>query len=402
MKIWFVCIGEPVPLDGNTNSLHRCGQLAFRFAKNGHQVLWITSNFDHFTKTKISEPKTQKFSDNLFIRLLETKPYQKNISLKRFISHYFIANKLKNELKDLKNLNSPDIIYASYPTIELPYELVKFAKKNNIPIIVDVRDLWPDIFLSAIPKSLHSLARIFLFPWYRKKRFIFNNATSIIAISNGYVNFALNESSRVRNDLDKVIYKSFNNNNLKVDNFIQDKFRLVYVGAISRNKTELDSVIECFNSLDSNYELIICGDGDDLEYYKGLAQNTNIIFKGWVSKLDIISIMNSCDAGIVPLKNRFDFKLAIVNKAIEYLSFGMPIISSLDGDLKEFIQKNKVGLSYSDSSELKKGILRISKDISYYRELSQNAKYVFEQNFDFERNFSEFENHFKTIISKTV
>ena len=399
MNIWFVCVGEPVPLDGNINNLHRCGQLAYKFAKNGNKVLWITSNFDHFTKSKISEAETRKLSNNLFVRLLETKEYKKNISIKRFISHFFIANTLKKEINDLQNLNSPDIIYASYPTIELPYELVKFANEKNIPIIVDVRDLWPDIFLSAIPQSLHFLAKVFLFPWYRKKSFIFKNANSIIAISNGFLNFAYKASSRGKSKLDKVIYKSYNSN-FKIDNICSDKFRVVYVGAISRNKTNLDIVIESFNSLDLNHELVICGDGDDLDYYKSLVKNNNIIFKGWVSKHDMIDIMNSCDVGIVPLKSRFDFKLALVNKAVEYLSYGKPIISSLEGDLKEFIKENQVGLSYSNSDELKECILQISKDKKYQNELSQNAISVFKENFDFERNFLEIENHFKNLISK--
>ena len=64
MNIWFVCVGEPVPLDGNINNLHRCGQLAYKFAKNGNKVLWITSNFDHSTKSKISEAETRKLSNN--------------------------------------------------------------------------------------------------------------------------------------------------------------------------------------------------------------------------------------------------------------------------------------------------------------------------------------------------
>ena len=117
--------------------------------------------------------KQEKLSNNLFVRLLETKEYKKNISIKRFISHFFIANTLKKEINDLQNLNSPDIIYASYPTIELPYELVKFENEKNIPIIVDVRDLWPDIFLSAIPQSLHFFSKGIFIPMVQKKKFYF-------------------------------------------------------------------------------------------------------------------------------------------------------------------------------------------------------------------------------------
>jgi len=398
MNIWFACIGEPVPLDGNINNLHRCGQFAYKFAEEGHNVLWITSNFDHFTKTKISDVSTKIFSKKLSVRFLETKRYKKNISIERFYSHYLIANNLKKEIKTLNHLNSPDIIYASYPTIEIPYELTKYAKNNNIPIVVDVRDLWPDIFFSAIPKSLHIFAKIFLYPWYKKKSFTFKKADSIIAISDGFLNFASTGLSRKERKFDKVIYKSYLSN-FKANNQIKDKFRAIYVGAISKNKTNLESVINTFNTLGSDYELIICGEGDDLNYYKSLA-NENIIFKGWVSKNNIKSIMNDSHVGIVPLKNRFDFKLAIVNKAVEYLSYGMPIISSLNGELKKFIKQNQVGLSYSNDDEFKKCILKISKDKNFHQKLSQNAIQTFKRNFDFEKNFLQIESHFYNLIKE--
>ena len=91
MNIWFVCVGEPVPLDGNIENLHRCGQLAYKFAKNGHNVKWITSNFNHFTKSAIGIDSNYKVSNKFEITLLKTMPYKKNISLKRFISHYLIS-----------------------------------------------------------------------------------------------------------------------------------------------------------------------------------------------------------------------------------------------------------------------------------------------------------------------
>lgn len=398
MNIWFVCVGEPVPLDSNPNNLHRCGQLAYKFAEKGHEVLWITSNFDHFTKQTICEPSSKNFSKNLTVKFLETKPYNKNISIQRFVSHYSIANNLKKDIKELQKINAPDIIYASYPTIELPYESVKFANSNEIPIIVDVRDLWPDIFLSAIPQFLHIFAKIFLFPWYNKKRFIFNNSDSVIAISHGFLNFAIQNLSRKNSSLDKVIFKSYDSN-FKKNNIIKDKFRAIYVGAISRNKTNLDIVIDAFNKLGSNYELVICGDGDDLDYFKNMS-NQNITFKGFVSKNDLVEVINICHAGIVPLKNRFDFKLALVNKAIEYLSFGMPIISSLEGDLKKFIKDNNVGLSYSNCEQLIECILQLSNDKQYHHDLSQNAIDIFKRNFEFENNFSEIESHFENVINK--
>jgi glycosyltransferase involved in cell wall biosynthesis len=395
MNIWFVCIGEPVPTDKDLRNLHRCGQFALEFSKSGNKVNWITSNFDHFSKEKLEVESEMKISENFTISFLDTKPYKKNISLSRFHSHYLIGNEFKKKIKNFSS-NHPDIIYASFPTIELAYECTKYAVKNRIPIVVDVRDLWPDIFLSAVPNFLHFIAKIALFSWYRKKSYIFKNATSIIAISNGCLEFANQNIDRKDNKNDKIVYKSYFPNQ-SVQKSKSDKFKAIYVGAISKNKTSLKSVIEVFNDLDSRYELIICGDGDDINYYKSIA-NDNIIFKGWVSKSDINNIISDCSLGLVPLKNRFDFNRAIVNKAIEYISYGIPVITSLKGDLKDFVEANNVGLFYANKKELRKSILKLDQDRDFLELLSRNASKTFSNYFDFTKNFSKLQNHFASLI----
>ncbi len=393
-NIWFICVGEPVPINNNFENLHRCGKLAHEFSLQ-NDVIWFTSNFDHFSKKKINFIGEKKINKNFKLFFLDTKPYKKNISLSRFHSHYLIGKEFKKKIKHFSS-NRPDIIYASFPTIELAYECTKYAVKNRIPIVIDVRDLWPDIFLSAIPNFLHFFAKIALFSWYRKKRYIFKKATSIIAISNGYLEFANQNIYRKNNKNDKIFYKSYlPNQSFQKSN--PDKFRVIYIGAISKNKTSLQSVIEVFNDLDSKFELIICGEGDDINYYKSIA-NDNIIFKGWVSKNDINNIISGCSLGVVPLNNRFDFNRAIVNKAIEYISYGTPVITSLKGDLKNFIEENKIGLFYANKQELRASILRLDQDRDFLKLLSRNASKTFFNNFDFTKNFSKLQNHFVSLI----
>jgi glycosyltransferase involved in cell wall biosynthesis len=111
-------------------------------------------------------------------------------------------------------------------------------------------------------------------------------------------------------------------------------------------------------------------------------------------------IISECSVGIVPLKSRVDFIKAIPNKAIEYLSYGIPILTSLSGDLQNFIDKNKVGLFYNNQSELKNHILRLKSDQHLLDELSNNASKIFLNKFDFSKNFESIKNHFISLIDK--
>ena len=69
----------------------------------------------------------------------------------------FVAFNFKKDLRkyDLK----PDIILTSIPSIELSKVAVKYANKFNIPIVLDIRDLWPDVFFEILPKSTQLLVK---------------------------------------------------------------------------------------------------------------------------------------------------------------------------------------------------------------------------------------------------
>ena len=40
----------------------------------------------------------------------------------------------------------PDIVFCCLPTLELAEKSVQFGQKINAPVIVDIRDLWPDLY----------------------------------------------------------------------------------------------------------------------------------------------------------------------------------------------------------------------------------------------------------------
>ena len=47
--VWLVTIGEPLPVEAGSRAL-RCRLLARELARRGHDVIWWTSDFDHFAK----------------------------------------------------------------------------------------------------------------------------------------------------------------------------------------------------------------------------------------------------------------------------------------------------------------------------------------------------------------
>ena len=54
----------------------------------------------------------------------------------------------------------PDLIYVCMPTLELAVESVRYGREQGIPVIVDIRDQWPEIFLERVPSQLEAPARL--------------------------------------------------------------------------------------------------------------------------------------------------------------------------------------------------------------------------------------------------
>ena len=76
---------------------------------------------------------------------------QKHVGIARIINHRLLGvNFTDYASKQLQ----PDVIHVGNIPIELAYAVVKYAKLYSIPVIVDIRDLWPDIF-DFIPYPLN-------------------------------------------------------------------------------------------------------------------------------------------------------------------------------------------------------------------------------------------------------
>jgi hypothetical protein len=152
VKIWLVQIGEPLPLNKKVRKL-RTAILADRLVSRGHEVRWWASAFDHNLKvTLFPQDQELRLSPGLALHILKGCGYAGNISLSRYLDHRLIAAKFRRQAG---RLAPPDIVVASMPCHHVAFEAVRYARCRNIPVLVDVRDLWPDIFLTKVRKAAH-------------------------------------------------------------------------------------------------------------------------------------------------------------------------------------------------------------------------------------------------------
>lgn len=394
MNIWIITTGEPLPLVGER--AHRVGILSKMLSEKGHNVSWWTTTFDHQTKSYIKNSFSKKINNNgvNLVMLHSNQPYDKNISLNRIINHKQVSEdfKLKSKTKV-----KPELIFCSYPTVQLSYQAVRYGLENRVPVFIDVRDLWPDIFLHPLPKFLRPLGKIFLFNYFRKARFIFNNCDGITGVSEKYLNFGLKYAGRIKSKKDDVFplgYDTQGENEINLDdhdfkqlNIISENFNIWFVGTFGRTY-DLTTVIKVAKKIEKthpNVSFIFTGDGEKMEIWKKESKFLkNIVFTGWVGKDELHYISSKSNIGLMAYSE--GAPQGLPNKIFEYMSAGLPILSSLQTETKELISNEKLGLSYipNNPNDLLLKLKTLISNKKLLKEMRYNSLKTFKEKFDSE------------------
>ncbi len=415
MRIWLITVGEPLPNDGDNVRLYRTGTLADLLSRQGHEVVWWSSTFDHMAKKqRFPRDTVVDIGERYRLILLHSLAYNANISFRRILNHIGIARRF-SALAPREP--QPDIIVTSLPTLELAIAAIQYGKHHNVPVVVDIRDLWPDIFLELSPHLLRPIWRMVLDPYFRLAAAIFRQATAIIGITPKIVDWGLGYAARpaTRLDIDFPLgYPDVHPTNEALEAAEMfweqqgvsrdgDSFTSCFFGTLGR-QFDIETVIKAARLLqeqNTDIRIVLCGTGDNLEKYKQLAGSCrNIIFPGWVGAAEIWSLMRRAKVGLAPYNSTPDFEMSIPNKVIEYLSAGLPIVSSLQGTVAEMFFQHACGVTYRQGNphELANILGNLQSQPQNQATMSKNARSLYEDRFSAEKVYGKLAAHLEDIV----
>jgi glycosyltransferase involved in cell wall biosynthesis len=398
--------------DGENTKLLRTARLAGVLRSLGHEVVWWTSAFDHFKKRhRVETDLASAEWEGGQIRLLRGAGYRRNVSFRRFRDHAQVAAKFAALAPTEPR---PDVILASLPTVELAHEAVRFGATHDVPVVVDVRDPWPDAIVDLLPEALRPVGRLALWPMRRRARAALRECASIVGISPGYLSWAHRVARRAPGATDVVVpigYVSPTGDPQSQDaaarrmaNMGVDARKKIcwYVGSFGKT-SDLDPVLRAARAIASHgrddIQFVISGEGELAGRWKRAAEGLpNVVFTGWIDENEALWLGRRAAIGLQAYAQ--GAPQALPNKLFEYMSAGVPILSSLRGESEEFLARHDCGITYraGDPKDCLEKLLALLNDEARSKSMGARARTVFAAEYDGRSVLPSLARHLERVV----
>ena len=364
---------------GNNRFLY----IANLLCERGHEVEVVTTDFSHIKKQTRNIPKSAFDGLPYKYTMLPEPPYHKNVSLQRIHSHYLFGQNLKQYLKNRMDIEA---IYIAVPSLDVGVAAADYCNKHNIPLFVDIQDIWPEAFELVLP--FRSVTKYMLFPMKRQAKYIYRSATFLVAVSDTYLAVGRRSAPYTPGMavfLGTDLVKFDEAKNTFPCRRADDCITLGYAGTLGASYN-LDIVINAVAILvQKGYkvQLKVLGDGPDLDRLKKLADALPVEFKGRLDYGRMVGELCSYDIAVNPIKE--GAAQSIINKHGDYAAAGLPVVSTQESpEYRELIKRYNCGITcgVNDVQAVADAIedLILHKDKRI--EMGQNSRRMAEELFD--------------------
>ena len=394
MQIWVITVGEPLPRYSGEDRRLRSGYLAQLLAARGHQVTWWTSSFDHFRRRHfVLRSERVEVGQNLQLQFLHGCAYQRNVSFARQRNHWQIGREFRRLAPGYPR---PAVIVCSFPTIELSRESVRYGRARGVPVFLDIRDLWPDEMVDRLPPAARGLGRVLLAPLFGSARRALQGASGLIAISERFLNWGLEFARRERSvDWDRIFPLAYTGDpagakvtaaalRAELMPGVNPERRIFWFAGTFVGNIDLGTVIEAARRLQArgDIQFVLTGTGERSEEWRAQAHGlANVVFTGWADVAQLDALSGAAWAGLGAYRQ--GAKMSMPNKLFEYMSRGLPILISLEGDTRDLVTSSHIGLPYEagDPASLAAAVERLADAPDLREAMSANAVRVYQEKF---------------------
>jgi glycosyltransferase involved in cell wall biosynthesis len=291
---------------------------------------------------------------------------------------------------------------------------IRAARQQRIPVILDMAEHYP-----AIMRAIRETGRQKAFDWIvrnpalveRVEKYSIHNVDHILTVademSNRLVSMDVdrNRITRVGNT-PKIMRGADIHEAPKRDS---ETIQVVYLGLLEvvRGIGDLIDAVALLRDKTPRVRLLLIGSGRDEGLFRNLATskgltNDDVEFAGFVPYANAIKLVAAADIGVLPLHRNEHMDTTEPNKLFDYMSVGIPVVTSDSIPSARIISAEGAGVVYESRNvgALAKAIYSL-RDPQKRRDMGRRGRTAIERQYNWARDSLALIRAVERVLSET-
>ncbi len=329
-----------------------------RYLAKGNKVSILTGFPNHPLGRMIGEYKMKwlmkdTVEDMDVYRSFLIIPRKTNSKIYRYLNYFSFAF---SSFLNLFRIEKPDLMIVTSPPISVLILGYIYAKIRHIPLVIDLRDLWPEaaISLKVVKKGfvINCLEKLVAKAYMYSKNIIINTEAFRDALVSKY---------EIMNSKITYIPNGFDiegNLEFKKEFVDEGEFKIFYSGLFgwAQNVDLIIETAKIFKDKGSLVKFVLIGDGPLKEALKDKALKyhlNNLEILDYQKKDNLFKIISECNLGLITYELNDTFRKNIPSKIFDYMFLEKPVIINLEGEASRIIEDGKFGFCYETNDPAK-------------------------------------------------
>jgi glycosyltransferase involved in cell wall biosynthesis len=317
---------------------HRLFSLAREFNVLGHRALVISSDSNHLGRLpKVTSTYSRETIDGVETWWIRTTKYRRSSTVGRAIS--WIDFEIKLWLMPKRLLPRPDVVIVSSLSLLTILNGYRLKRKHGCQLVFEVRDIWP---LTIVEEGGFSRWNPFVMFLAWVERFGYRHSDVIVGTMPNIAEHVEDVTGKTGNchciplGYDPELYRNLEPlpEDYEERYIPEGKFIVGYAGSIGITNA-LSTLVHCAMEMekDDDIHFLLVGDGGLLDEYKARTIGLkNITFAPKVRKAQVEMILRRCQVLYFGVLESAVWRYGqSLNKLIDYMRAGKPIIASYSG-----------------------------------------------------------------------